>query len=217
MGKYEFKINVKQIAVDLPYTLSETWRAVEELAYWCNELDPTGVLAPYPSGQGSHGNLSARIPKGFIITGWQRPSKVNLKPEEFAFVNRYDPATNTIYYAGGIEPSSESILHFRIYQQTEAGAIAHGHEDRELVYSSRSLWEQLGIRETLRDAREGTIETADAALEVLDKPDTFVVLKEHWQTDTDIGIVTIGETLQEAAERMIKVHRALKEGKLASV
>ncbi len=165
---------------------------ISELIFWCKKFSELGIAPLHETG--SHGNISARTEKGFIITG-AGTNLGNMSEKEFAeVVSVTENKVNTI---GIVDPSSESTLHHAIYsKRPEVRAIFHGHDAFVMKHA-----EKLGIPVTEKEEVYGTSELMEQA-EKLCAHDYFI-LKNH-------GIISLGKTLNEAGQKAEKMHeRAL--------
>lgn len=184
--KFKTEITEKEVPKDL---------RVKELIYWCQEFHNYNLAPPYKGG--SYGNLSFRLRKNedsFVITG----SKVGLKDElcqdSFVKVSSCDLEKRIVYALGMREPSSESMLHFVIYQKREdVGAIFHGHCQEIL-----SCADKLGVPETTREEDYGTAELVQRVLEILND-ETFLIIKNH-------GFISLGRTMEEAGKLALEMY-----------
>ena len=190
----------------------------------CGELNELDLLASYKPGNpvGSNGNLSVRRKAGggFTVTATQLPSKHGLEAGDFVVLDRYkfegvDQMASKAYYSGEKLPSSESILHWYFYEKhAEINAIVHVHENTELLYawSSRGVWDSLGVIETNRYGDAGTVDLPHSVEEVIEDLGQYVILKDHWAEwdKAHTGTVVFGKTLDEARVRVVGVHKGLK-------
>ena len=169
---------------------------LEELKFWCGEFHRRNFAPPY--GEFSQGNLSFRLQAGenaFIITGSQVGWKNRLMDEQFVTVRSCDLVKGIVYAEGVMDPSSESMMHFAIYERrSDLQAVFHGHS-REVL----SCPEKLAIRETREKRPYGSLELVESVLEILNR-ESFVVLKKH-------GFISMGGTMREAGELAIRIHR----------
>jgi len=171
-------------------------RGIEDLKKWCNQFHKNNLTLP--SKGAATGNLSFRTDDGFIITASMLKTKENLNNDSFVYVDNYDVEKNTIYAEGKREPSCESIMHFLIYNtRGEVNAIFHGH-DNSIVKNA----EKLKLPVTEEEAPPGTIELANEVLAVLGD-NNFIVVKNG-------GFVSLGKTMKEAGELVIKIHKKAK-------
>jgi len=147
-------------------------------------------LAPIINGV-SCGNFSFRVRPGendFIITASQMGFDKELPTDGFVLVKDCDFAKGIITAVGSREPSSESMLHFAVYQaRPEVNAVFHGHSPEILANSKK-----LNLVETVTQEPFGTATLAQSVLKVLGDND-FVVMKGH-------GFVALGEAIDEAGE-----------------
>ncbi|MEM1566412.1 MAG: class II aldolase/adducin family protein [Candidatus Bathyarchaeia archaeon] len=162
---------------------------IAELAKWCKLFHLHG-LTPVVNGR-SMGNLSFRIAKGsneFIITAAGLGPKDSLNPECFVRVVDCDMDSRTVHVHGVREPSSESILHYRIYfLRQDAQAVFHGHNTTITEHAK-----ELGIVETKEWKPYGSLELVKSVEEVLDG-NNFLVMKRH-------GFISIGASMEEAGK-----------------
>jgi ribulose-5-phosphate 4-epimerase/fuculose-1-phosphate aldolase len=161
-------------------------KEVEELKQWCTQFQKNNLTPPAQGN--SVGNLSCRVEDEFIITGTMLKSKENLTNDFFVRVVNYDVYKNTIYAEGKMEPSSESIIHFLIYNtRDDINAIFHGHSD--LITKNA---EKLKIPVTNNEQPPGTMELANEVLDTL-RDNSMIVIKNG-------GFITLGETMKEAGD-----------------
>jgi len=161
----------------------------EDLRYWCKVFHDNGLTPPYEGG--SSGNLSFREKKtenAFIITGSRIGLKHDLTDDKFVRVHACSIEKNSVYASGKIEPSSESLMHFAIYnQRKEINAIFHGHSPEILAHSSG-----LKLPVTHREEPYGSVKLAKSVLEVLEDH-SVIIVKNH-------GFVALGKTMEEAGQ-----------------
>lgn len=162
---------------------------IVELAKWCRLFHLHG-LTPVVNGR-SMGNLSFRTAEGsneFIITAAGLGPKDSLTPECFVKVVDCDVDSRTVYVHGVREPSSESILHYRIYfLRQDAKAVFHGHDATITKHAK-----ELGIVETKEWKPYGSLELVKSVEEVLNG-NNFLVMKKH-------GFISIGTSMEEAGK-----------------
>jgi fluorothreonine transaldolase len=89
------------------------------------QIRELGALAgAFPNQTDATGNLSARDGDDVLVT----TSGCYIKHlEAHHFVRLLNYRDGVLQYAGTGVPSSESLMHFLIYQTTDAGAVAHTH------------------------------------------------------------------------------------------
>jgi len=170
---------------------------IDELKEWCERFQKAGLT---PEFEGNYtGNLSFRSKEGFVITASGLKSKQNLSNDCFVHVKSYDRQGNTVYAEGRKQPSSESVMHYLIYEtRREVNAVFHGH-NKAIIMNA----EKLGFPVTEREHEPGTIALAEEALKALDNKN-LVVLKNH-------GFVSVGDTMEEAGELALATLKRSKE------
>lgn len=173
---------------------------IQELIKWCKIFDKKNLAPPYEGG--SYGNLSFRIEKQqtpFIITGTQVGLKSQLDFEKFVKVTKCDLENRTVFAEGTRKPSSESMLHYAIYQKRpDINAIFHGHS-LEILENSHLL----NIPETKKEEDYGTIELVEAALKILKNETKIFNLKNH-------GFFSLGKDMETAGNQIIEKLEMLK-------
>lgn len=166
---------------------------IAELITWCKRFDDYGLL-PVVEGR-SMGNLSFRTrsdSKEFIITASGLGPKDSLTPECFVRVVGCDLEKFVVYAYGLREPSSETMLHYRIYElRQDVNAIFHGH-DKRIVQRA----EAMSLVVTRRRCPYGSLELIKSVEEVLGM-NNFIVLKHH-------GFLSLGQSMREAGLRALE-------------
>ncbi|MEJ2132335.1 MAG: class II aldolase/adducin family protein [Gammaproteobacteria bacterium] len=120
------------IKFDLEWDASTPWEGPEigVLERWREEMLARGVLgqdADRYDGFG-FGNLSARVPSGFLISGTQTGHERTLGARGYALVVGWTLEENRIIARGPVKPSSESLTHAALYQaQPSVRFVFHGH------------------------------------------------------------------------------------------
>lgn len=162
-----------------------------ELAEACR-LVASRIPAPANAG-----NLSVRVPEGFLVKGGGIELG-EMEPENVVLVHDYGHGSNTLIASGLREPSSESIMHYLIYQRMPGvNAVVHAHDQLALEE------QDLDYPVTEREEPYGTPELAEQALDAL-REGNYVVLRNH-------GSVVVGGSLQEAVDLMLEVHDKLEK------
>ena len=168
---------------------------IMKLQAWC-QLFHNYEFAPSYKG-GSHGNLSFRKYKNevpFIIT-CAKTSLDKITNKNFATVIACDFNKLKIYghTRKRKQPSSESMLHFAIYQnRPDVNAIFHGHYEIPDEHI-----EKLGIP-VVREIDYGTIELVD---EVLKKLENHKIIKLEGH-----GFLSLGESIEEAGKLILDIY-----------
>ena len=189
----ELRIKLKTIFID---DVVPEEKKIDELKKWCDQFNNSN-LTPEVDGKSS-GNLSFRTEDGFIVTASGLKTKEELTKDSFVFVDNYDVYNNTFYAEGKQEPSSESIMHFLIYNtRGDIRAIFHGHND-SIVENA----EKLKIPVTEEEQEPGTMEMANEVLSIIGN-NNFVVIKNH-------GFVALGKTMKEAGELALSILKKIK-------
>lgn len=169
---------------------------VAELVECRNRLRGLGLIGVYPDGIG-FGNISGRLPGGFLISGTATGHLPLAGPEHFTEVVWSDVAANALGCRGPVAASSESLSHAAVYAvERAAGAVIHVHH--------LGLWEQLRdtIPTTDPRAEAGTPAMADAITALLRAgvPGGLFVMGGHRE-----GLMVFGRTADEARERLLAV------------
>ena len=167
-------------------------KRLDELRCWCNVFHEKNLTPPYPDG--SYGNLSFRIKPGentFIITGTSIGLKDNLDNNSFVKVTGCDLEKKIIYAEGQRYPSSESMLHYSIYNaRPYIQAIFHGHA-KEFLSAAKNL----NFSKTATVEPYGSVELVNSVLDILGYQNFFII-KNH-------GFVSLGNSMKETGERCL--------------
>lgn len=168
---------------------------IDGLRFWCSEFHRFN-LAPLHK-YGACGNLSFRITEGetpFIVTASGASFEGDIPRENFVLVQSCDLAEGTVYAEGSRRPSSESMLHFAIYDiRKDVNAVFHGHSPEIL-----SRAQELHVVETAREEPYGSAALVQSILDVLDN-ELFIVIRNH-------GFISLGGTMKEAGDRALHIH-----------
>jgi L-fuculose-phosphate aldolase len=169
---------------------------LDELRYWCQEFQRLNLTPMYRNR--SLGNLSFRLAPDkdeFVITASALEVKDSLSDDSFVIVHSYYDESGTVRASGMREPSSESVLHLRVYaSRRDIHAVFHGHSGR-IIRTSGAL----GLATTTKFEDYGSRELAASVLDVLDDQ-SFIVMKKH-------GFLSLGKSMKEAGMRAIEIHR----------
>jgi len=146
------------------------------------------------------GNLSIRYTGGLIISA----SGCNLgciEQDGLIFVEHCDAEAKRVLYRGPIKPSSESIMHWLIYEdRRDAQAIIHAHDE----FANRPELLAGQVEESKREEPYGTIELARMAIETFQRAERIIVLKNH-------GYIAIGPDLDRTCGLVVETHLMLLE------
>lgn len=164
-----------------------------KLIKWCQLFDHHKLAPPYPGG--SAGNLSFRIKPNnpdFIITGSRIGLKNNLSEKHFVQVTNVRFSDKIIEAKGLIEPSSESMLHWAIYQQRpDVNAIFHGHSQAIMDKAKQQNWITTNV-----EVPYGTTELVDEVIGVLGIL-KFIIIKNH-------GFLSLGKNIDATGNRCLE-------------
>lgn len=163
---------------------------IGELRYWCDRFHDLG-LAPVYQGR-SLGNLSFRVREGestFVITASALTLKQDLPAEAFVSVYGTTDGGKAVLAGGTQDPSSESLLHFHVYEtRREVMAVFHGHS-REILKKA----DLLGLPVTETAEPFGSMKLVQSVLRVLGNH-SFLILRKH-------GFLSMGRTMRDAGEQ----------------
>lgn len=183
-----------------------------ELCRWRNALFDAGLIGHYKEHDIGFGNISVRLDGGctFLISGTQTGHIANVDERHFALVTQVDVARNRVRCEGPVQASSESMTHAALYEiDSRIHAVVHVHSD--------VLWNcHLDVLPTTSsDIAYGTPGMADefASLyrETCFSTGGIAVMGGH-----DAGLVSIGQTLAEAALRILDLQQNMRaDGKPA--
>lgn len=160
---------------------------IEDLRHWCKVFHDNDLTPPYEGG--SSGNLSFREKKtenAFIITGSRIGLKQSLSDDKFVRVHACCLDKNTVYASGKIDPSSESLMHYAIYnQRKEVNAVFHGHSPEIMTN-----YMKIKLPVTHREEPYGTVKLIKTIMDIIEDHN-FIILKNH-------GFIALGKTMEEA-------------------
>jgi L-fuculose-phosphate aldolase len=174
---------------------------IKELKKWGKKLSELGFIPHYknekePNRLSSAGNLSFRYNNGFIITA-SYSDLADLRDEDFVEVERVDLEQKKTWVNGVRNPSSETMLHYAIYQKrANINAIFHGH-CQELLEN----YKRLDLISTLYPAPYGSIELVNSVMEVLNE-ENFLIMKNH-------GFLSLGDTINNAGKYVEDIYKKL--------
>ena len=169
--------------------------------HWRQRLYEAGLIGYYTDLKVGYGNISIRYGElgQFVISGTQSGHLPVLSNEHYVLVTEHDAARNHVTCRGPVEASSESLTHAVLYDLDAAiQAVVHVH--------SKVLWQQLMHRVPTTDANVsyGTPEMAQEFARLYCESEFaktgIAVMAGH-----DEGIVSIGTSVKEAAERILAI------------
>lgn len=183
---------------------------------WRTRLWQEALIGQDPTRYDGYGfgNVSQRsgnfdAPPGqrsFIISGTQTGHLAELDNRHFAQVTSYNAHANTVVAAGPVKPSSESLTHGMLYDMDDGiRVVLHVH--------SPDIWraaDRLAIPATARDAAYGTTKMAAEVQRLFSETDVrarkLIAMRGH-----EDGIVSFGETAEEAGEALLHALNSSKE------
>ncbi len=183
-----------------------TYPEIEELIQWRRPLYTADLIGHYVGHNIGYGNISMRLAESnnFVITATQTGHLSELDGQHFALVTGFDTDRNRLHSEGAAEPSSESMTHAAIYQLDQRiRAVVHVH--------SRKLWLRLKYSAATTSAgiAYGTPAMAQEFSRLFRDTDFaktgIAVMAGH-----DEGLVSTGESLQQAAERILSLDAAFE-------
>lgn len=144
------------------------------------------------------GNLSVRYQNGLIITS--TGSNLGcLEKDELVYVEQCHVSDEKVFYYGPTKPSSETIMHWLIYQQMpDIRAIIHAHDE----FATRPELLKGEVEESKREEPYGSVELARMAMTTFDGAKQIIVLKNH-------GYVAVGHDLDETCDLIEQTHLRL--------
>ncbi len=194
------KYRAERCEGEVPYT-----DALRNLNMVRTTLFNMGLIGIYDNGIG-YGNLSIRTEgNAFVISGSATGGAMILKPEQFALVESFDLAQNSVQSVGMIDASSESMSHGAVYEALPAvQAVIHIH--------SRELFDFMlkgDYHRTDAAIAFGTPELATAIVELVTaqpEPAGIFATAGH-----DEGIIAYGRDLDEVYELIEQIYNDAKK------
>lgn len=172
---------------------------------WRTVLYRLGLTGRDPSRYGglAYGNVSRRIPDStgdgpapqFLISGTQTGGLPLLDERHYSRVVGYDLRRNRVVARGPLPPSSEALTHAAVYAaDPHVVCVIHVHAPE--IWAQRSA---LGLPTVPESTAYGTPAMA-CAIAAFVAGESFPVIAMAGHRD---GIVSYGNTIAEAAERLI--------------
>lgn len=177
--------------------------AAEELETWRRPLFEAGLIGEYRDLGIGYGNISIRCgePGQFLISGTQTGHVPHTDKSHYALVTSWSTHTNRVCSVGPVQASSEAMTHAALYElDSKIGAIVHVHSQR--------LWHRFlnALPTTAPNVAYGTPQMANEIrrlyLDTKFRQKALAVMAGH-----DEGIISFGVTLEEAAMRVLNLHR----------
>jgi L-fuculose-phosphate aldolase len=136
----------------------------------------------------NNGNISVRAGKGMVITPTGK-SMDDIVESDLVYVKGTNESAKLVMAVGTKQPSSESIMHWLIYENyPKVGAVLHFHDTTLLKRNDE-------FAETEVFHHYGTLELAHEVLKTL-KKSKFIIIKDH-------GALAIGKDL-EACHKLLE-------------
>lgn len=143
------------------------------------------------------GNISVKMPSGFLITGSQTGHIAHLMPEHFAHVMQADIEQNSLNAAGPCKPSSEALSHAACYSLNPAiTAVIHVHD--------KNLWSRADISRTPADIGYGTVAMARCVAELFNQSCNRGIFAMQGHED---GVIAFATDLQTALQLILDLHQ----------
>jgi len=140
----------------------------------------------------NNGNLSVKTSTGMVITPTGKDMG-DIVESDLVYVKGINESAKLVMAIGTKEPSSESIMHWLIYENyPKVEAILHFHDSTLLERHNEFV-------ETEVKHPYGTIELAHEVLKTL-KKNKFIILKEH-------GALAIGKDLESCHKLLEKAKK----------
>jgi len=175
--------------------------AALQLEEWRKPLFAAGLIGHYEDLGVGFGNISICCGESgqFLITGTQTGHIETTTEQHYSLVTEYDIERNQVRCRGPIQASSEAMTHAAIYElDPSIAAIVHVH--------SRLLWDQYlnTLPTTSPNVAYGTPEMAREFRRLYAETNFglqgIAVMGGH-----DEGLIGIGESLQQAAARILSL------------
>jgi len=171
-----------------------------ELNKWRKRLYDLSLIGAYNNGIG-YGNISVRnAESSFFITGSSTGTKQVLSMSDYALVNEWDYENNRLECTGKTNASSESLSHAAVYDAiVDAAAVIHIHSEK--------MWKLFHgkLPTTSNKILFGTPEMAIEIKRLLKKDSIreqgIIIMGGHKD-----GIITFGESLDQAGEIVLKYY-----------
>jgi ribulose-5-phosphate 4-epimerase/fuculose-1-phosphate aldolase len=193
MSEIYFGVKFKEVCIGKSLV---THYLLQELIKWCGIFSENGYTPNYPGG--SSGNLSFRTSHGkdgFVITASYTKLGRDMNNAHFVEVVDCIPEVCRIHYKGIGHPSSESFMHYCLYQKRpDINAVFHGHSEQIMKIALEK-----GYPQTEQEYPYGTLELAKSVINVMGNH-PIIIIKNH-------GFVTLGTTLDEAGNNVSEFKR----------
>jgi ribulose-5-phosphate 4-epimerase/fuculose-1-phosphate aldolase len=208
------KFSARHEEVALPAAHRELCCRLES---WREIMAMTGLVGRDPAryGGAAYGNVSARVGapaaepgrRRFVVTGTQTGGKARLGPEDFCVVESYDARLNRVVSHGPSQPSSESLTHGAIYDQSpRIRFVLHAH--------TPVVWRAAAALRLPTTAAEVAYGTPEMAREVarLYRTSNLAELRILAMGGHEDGIIVFGHTCEEAGQVLMTYLARAYEG-----
>lgn len=174
---------------------------IQEINAWRKKLFNLGLIGVYDNGIG-FGNISVRYKSNkFLISGSATGGIEDLNEHQYVVVDEYDLEQNSLTCVGPIKASSESLSHAVIYESSpKTNAVIHIH--------NKKMWEKYmnNIPTTSAAIAYGTPEMAKE-IQKLFNENAFKQIKALVMGGHEEGVITFGDTLEEAGEVLMGLYK----------
>lgn len=175
--------------------------ATELLNRWRRRLYAARLIGFYDDLKIGYGNISIRChdPGQFVISGSQTGFHAETDGRHYALVTECDIGANRVSSTGPVQASSEALTHAALYELSDdINAVVHVH--------STSLWTKLKHRipTTSKSVAYGTSEMAHE-FQRLYRETEFPDFRIAVMAGHEDGLICIGETLEESAQRVLRL------------
>ena len=183
-----------------------TFPELDTLNHWRSRLIDARLIGHYEELGIGYGNLSTRVgdTAHFIISATQTGHIRSAGAEHYALVTEADIVANSVSCEGPMQASSESMTHAAIYSLDPAiRSVVHVHDP--------DMWSRLlnEIPTTGSGIAYGTPEMAQDFVRL--RQDTrFLETGVAAMAGHDSGLVAIGASIEQAARRVLDLHRAMR-------
>lgn len=181
---------------------------IGELDRWRRLLLAARLVGHYEDLGIGYGNISVRKAgcRRFLISGTRTGHLAVTERQHYALVTDYDIDANRVACRGATQASSETLTHAAIYElDADICSVVHAHDG--------PLWEYLKDRmpTTRAEVAYGTPEMAREFARLWHAT-TFARTGVAAMAGHEAGIVSIGNTLAEAASRVLQLQHDLRTG-----
>ncbi|NJD05129.1 MAG: class II aldolase/adducin family protein [Methylococcaceae bacterium] len=175
---------------------------LSQLEGWRRLFFRLGLIGRSPERYGglAYGNVSLRTgDRRFLVSGTQTGGLPCLTEAEYAQVETWDLATNHIWAAGAIRPSSEALSHAALFQADRAiGSVIHVHCPELWLAAVQGRPE---IPVTPPELAYGTAELATALQGLVEQAPVAVICMGGHQD----GLLAYGATPDAAASELLRL------------